>query len=387
MPESRSTIYLDCNATTPCSAEVVEAMLPFFTEEYGNPSSSHIMGRGAHRHVEVARRQVAHLIGATASEVLFTSGATESNNIAILGLGRRQSHRRKVLCSAVEHKSVLETFGILARDGFEAHVVPVDATGVILLDRLRDMLDDETALLSIQLANNEIGVVQPVAEAAAMAREVGALVHCDAAQALGKIRCTVADLGVDFASFSSHKVYGPKGVGALYVRAGTMRRSLAPVLGGGGQELGLRPGTLNVPGIVGMGRACECASIQVAQDHQRLAALRDDFERGVLQAIGGAVVVGQGAPRLPNTTSITIPGLPVDVLMSNLPYVCISSGSACTSGAVAPSHVLLAMGVERDLADCTFRASFGRMNTADDVRTAVHAIAEVAAGRRMAAAI
>jgi cysteine desulfurase len=268
---------------------------------------------------------------------------------------------------------------MLRQFGFTVEELPVDQAGLIRIDILRQMLDNDTALVSVQLANNEVGVIQSVRQVADLAHEVGALVHSDAAQGIGKIDCHVDELNVDMASFSAHKIYGPKGIGALFLRQGLAHRLIEPVFGGGGQELGFRPGTLNVPGIIGMGQSFDLAASRLESDAASLSHLRDTFERGILQAVEDAMIVGETAPRLPGTTNITISGVPTDVLITNVPGVCISSGSACTSGSLTPSHVLLAMGLDRESAECSFRASFGRMNTEEDVDFAVRSISTAVA--------
>jgi cysteine desulfurase len=371
----KDTIYLDNNSTTPCDPAVVDAMLPFFGSEFGNPNSQHILGRRAADAVERAREQVADLIGCASSEILFTGSATESSNLVILGLFLGAKCRGSLVTSAVEHKAVLRPCEYVESPDTPVIKAPADRTGVIDLDALRHAMAPGVTLVSVQAANNEVGVVQPIAEIAELARTIGARFHCDAAQALGKIPFDVRGLGVDFASFSAHKLYGPKGIGALYLRAES-RHELGPVLFGGGQEGGLRPGTLSVPAIVGFGAACEIAGRVLDEEAARLGRLRDTMERDLLLQIPGAFVNGAEAQRLPGTCSITIPNIPADVMIANLPNVCVSNGSACTSGALAPSHVLLAMGLSREEADCTLRISLGRQNDEKGVRQAVRYMVE-----------
>jgi len=377
-------VYLDNNATTPCATEVVEGMLECFSSDYGNPSSSHIMGRRAMQRVEEARGHVADSIGADPSEIVFTSGATESNNLAMLGIpGGGDPSRKRILVSAVEHKSVLGPCGLLVQRGFVVEEVPVDSTGLVCVEAFQDRLGPDVLLVSIQAANNEVGTLQPMGTLAQVAHEVGALVHCDAAQSLGKTPFDVSESGVDMASLSGHKVYGPKGVGALFIKRGLAGSRVVPIMGGGGQESVLRPGTLNVPGIVGMGIACGLAQLRLNQDMAEIARLRNLLEERLLAAVPGARINGNRIGRLPGTSSITFPGVPADALIANVPEVCVSTGSACTSGAVAPSHVLLAMGLSRDDAECTIRIGVGRFTTEEDIKTAVNLLSSAALALRL----
>lgn len=373
-------IYLDNNATTPCAAEVVDAMLPYLREEFGNPGSPHLMGRAAAKAVAHAREQLASYIGCEASELFFTSGATESNNLVLLGLRPEGPSRRGIAVSSVEHKAVLGPCERLEEAGIPVSRLPVRVDGVVDQDAMGARVGAGTALVAVQAANNETGVLQPIAEIVERVHRSGSLMHCDAAQVLGKVAFSVAATGVDFAAFSAHKVYGPKGIGAVYVRTGLESR-LEPLAFGGGHEAGIRPGTLNVPGIVGFAVACRLACESLAAETDKIRAMRDLIETELVRRVPGARVNGAEAPRLPGTTSVTIPKVPADALLANVPEVCFSSGSACTSGSVAPSHVLLAMGVSRDDADCTIRLSVGRQNTGDDVRAAIELI--TAAGCRL----
>jgi len=363
-------IYLDYNATTPCDPRVVEKMSPFFTEWYGNPANGlHIQGRRSARAVADAREQIAALIAARPGEVFFTAGATESNNLAILGLARaeRRSTRRRIVTTAVEHKAVLLPCKKLTDDGFDIVVLPVDRNGTVDVEAARSAIDTDTLLVSVQAANNEIGTIQPVAEIAALAHEKGAYVHCDAAQAVGKIPVNVDDLGVDLLSVSAHKLYGPKGIGCLFVRGGTRAIALEPLAYGGGQENGLRSGTTNVPGAVGFGEACAIAQAELVDEMARLAALRDALETALLTEIDGLLINARDADRLPNTSSLTFPGVDADALLLNMPEVMLGTGSACTSGAVEPSHVLTAIGLSRDIARGTVRVSLGRFTDAHSI--------------------
>ena len=370
-------IYLDYNATTPCAPEVLDRMIPFFGVACGNPSSPHRMGRDASRAVEAAREQVAAAIGSDASEIIFTSGATESNWLCLFGCVQgAASERTRMLVGAAEHKSILANREVLEQRGITVEEIPVNGIGVIRAEVLATQLRSDVVLVSVQAANNEIGTVQPIAEIARLAHRAGSLVHCDAAQAVGKIPFDVCSAGVDLASLSAHKIHGPKGVGAMFVRRGLSRSRLLPPIRGGGQEGGFRSGTLNVPGVVGMGVAFEVACSRLRGDADRALALRDALERDLVAGIPGSWINGQGRSRLPGTTSLTVPGLPADVIVAGVSPVCISSGSACTSGAVGPSHVLLAMGMRREDAECTVRISLGRYTTSAEVKAAAKVIVQ-----------
>ena len=372
MPD-RNPIYLDYNATTPVDPRVLEAMLPYFSEVYGNPANGlHRQGRLAARAVDEAREQVAGLLGSQPHEIIFTAGATESNNLAIDGLTRHATGpRRRIVTTAVEHKAVLEPCRRLGREGWDVVVLPVDRDGVVDVAAVAEAINENTLLVSVQAANNEVGIIQPVATIAALARAHGALVHCDAAQAVGKVAVDVAALDVDLLSASAHKLYGPKGIGLLYVRGGPSRLPLEPLNLGGGQERGLRAGTSNVPGIVGFGAACALAKETLQAEGERLAVLRDRLEELLVRNVPGLVINGRGAARLPNTSSVTFPQTDADALLLNLPDLMLGTGSACTSGAIEPSHVLQAMGVSREAAYGTVRVSLGRYTQPDDVVTAV----------------
>ena len=374
-------LYLDYNSTTPCDAEVVAEMLPYFTHEYGNAASPHDAGRVASAAVSQAREEVALAIGSNSQFVFFTSGATESNNLALFGVSRSASHRRKIVVSAIEHKSVLEPCLQLLDEGYTIEEMPVNRSGVVDLEVAASLIDDQTLIVSMQGANNETGVVQPVREIAEISHERGALYHCDAAQMLGKLPVDVDDLEIDFASFSGHKVYGPKGIGILFVRGDKLRSILRPILSGGGQEKGLRPGTLNIPGIVGFGCACRLFSGVLHKEMQRLTVLRRLCEEELLSSIPGSFVNGCSVQRLPNTISITIPEVPADMLMANLPTVCVSNGSACNAGAPEPSHVLRAMELGRLAAECTVRISLGRFTSEAEIMAASREI--IAAAREL----
>jgi len=358
-----SGIYLDYNATTPCDPRVVDRMLPFFTEIYGNPANGlHRQGRMAAQAVDEAREQVANFIGVHSEEIYFTSSATESNNLAILGLARVQAEhgRKRIVTSSVEHKSVLGPCKKLIEVGFDLVVLPVDHDGQVLLEAARDAITENTLLVSVQLANNEIGTIQPIHELSEIAHSVGAIIHCDAAQAIGKIPVDLPKMGIDMCSFSAHKLYGPKGVGGLFVSRATRFYNLEPIIYGGGQENGIRSGTMNVPAIVGFGEACGLAQSVLADELTRLLSYREKIENDLSEKIPGIFINGKNHDRLPNTSSITFPGIDADALILNLHSVMVGTGSACSSGAIEPSHVLEAIGFSRELAYSTIRVSMGR---------------------------
>ena len=372
MPD-HEPVYLDYNATTPVDPRVLQAMLPYFSEVYGNPANGlHRQGRLAARAVDEARERVADLIGAQPHEIVFTAGATESNNLAIEGLTRHATGpRRRIVTTTVEHKAVLEPCRRLSREGWDVVVLRVDRDGVVDMTTAAEAIDGNTLLVSVQAANNEIGAIQPMAAIAALAHAHGALVHCDAAQAVGKVVVDVTALDVDLLSASGHKLYGPKGIGLLYVRGGPRQLPLEPLSLGGGQEAGLRPGTSNVPGIVGFGQACALAKETLQQEGARLVALRDRLEILLIEGVPKLIINGQSAARLPNTSSLTFPNTDADALLLNLPGLMLATGSACTTGAVEPSHVLQAMGVSREAAYGTVRVSLGRYTQLDDIMRAV----------------
>jgi len=364
-----AVIYLDNNATTRPAPEVVQAMLPYLTTWYGNPSSVHRFGQRARQAVEAARAQVASLIGARESEITFTSGGTESINTAIRGLLAARWPRRKIVTSAVEHSATRAVCEQLARESAEIVEIPVDRAGRLDMERLKSAVDDNTALVSIMWANNETGVIMPVSEIAGVCRDRGVPFHCDAVQAAGKIPVDVRRVEVDVLSIAAHKFHGPKGIGALYIRRGTR---FAPLVLGGPQENQRRGGTENVPGIVGMGAAAELAAGALGE-MKRVAALRDRLEEGILQSIPDAHVNGAGAERLPNTTNIGFAALEADAILLLLSErgVCASAGSACSSGSLEPSHVLRAMGIDERIAHGAVRFSLSRYTTGDDVNAAL----------------
>lgn len=370
---SISLAYLDYNATTPVDERVLGVMVPLFAEGFGNPSSSHASGRAAAEVVEEARRSVAGAVGMGASDVIFTSGATEANNLALSGLraGLRRSIR--VLAGATEHKSVLQTCGSLADGGSECGIIPVLRDGTIDTDALDAMLTDDTDVVSVMAANSETGVVHPIEEVAGMVHGRGALLHCDATQAIGKIPFDGGGVGADMVTLSSHKIYGPKGCGALAATR-EARRRIAAILHGGGQERDMRSGTPNVPAIAGFGEACRIAITDGLADAPRQRRLRDTFERRLSEAVPDVSVNGAGAVRLPNTSNVRLGGALADAVMSRVQSVEIATGSACSSNAMEPSHVLVAMGLDRTAADESVRISVGKNTTATDVREAVSEI-------------
>ncbi len=369
-------IYMDHHATTPTDPRVVEAMLPYFTERFGNPASAlHAHGQEAEEAVEVARGQVAALLGARPEEILFTSGATESNNLALRGAALGQARGLPILTAATEHVSVLDPCRDLAHGGASLSVLPVDAQGTLAAERVAEALAGRPALVSVMLANNEIGTLQPVAEIARACRECGAMVHTDAAQAAGRVPVDVDGLGVDLLSVSGHKMHGPKGVGALYVRGLPHRSPLAPVSRGGGQEGGLRPGTLNVPGIVGLGAACDIARREQTAESARVAHLRDRLQAGILARVQGVQVNGHPAHRLPGNLNLTFQGVDGEALMLALPGIALSSGSACLSTTREPSHVLLALGRTPAQARGSLRFGLGRFTTEAEVDQVIGEVA------------
>jgi len=373
-------IYLDHAATTPVLPEVAEAVTAAMTAGFGNPSSVHGIGRRARSAVERARRQVAALIHAEPEEIVFTGGGTEANNLAIQGAARAAEPGAHIVTTAVEHPAVLETCAALESDGYAVTVVPVDGDGRVDPDAVIAAITPQTVLVSVMLANNEVGTIQPVAEIAQRARERGVLVHSDAVQAVGRIPVDAGALGVDLLSLSSHKRYGPQGVGALYVRRGTRRR-LQPLSYGGGQERRLRPGTENVPGIVGFGLAAEIAAGDLAARAACERRWRDRLIEGLLAGIPGARLNGPTAGRLPNNVNLSIPGVPIDALLIQLDLegIAASSGSACTAGSVRPSHVLRAMGRDPEAATHALRLTVGRSNDDAQIDQALEIIPRVVA--------
>jgi cysteine desulfurase len=372
----RLPIYLDYHATTPVDRRVLEQMLPFFADRFGNPASSnHSFGWQAQEAVEQARRDVAALIGAPARDLVFTSGATESNNMAIRGVAELASaDRRRIVVSAIEHKSVLEAAKRLERDGWTMAIAPVDRAGRLDLEALRAAVTPETALVSVMVANNEIGVVQPIADACAIAHAAGALCHTDAAQAVGKMPIDVGALDLDLLSLTAHKMYGPKGCGALFCRT---RTSVAPLLCGGGQERGMRSGTLNVPGIVGLGAACAIARREMAEEGARLRVLRDRLLAGLRARLDGVTVNGSLEHRLPHNLHVSFEGIDAESLVIGIGDIAVSTGSACSSASATPSHVLRAIHDADAASAASIRFGLGRFTTEEEIDYAIEKFATV----------
>ena len=362
-------IYLDNHATTRTDPRVVEAILPYFTEQFGNAASrSHQFGWTAEKAVEQARDRVAKLIGATAKEIVFTSGATESNNLAIKGVAEAcRDKGNHIITQATEHKAVLDTCKRLEKDGVRITYLPVQADGRVDIENLRRAMDERTILVTIMAANNEIGVLQPIREIGALCHERGVLFHTDAAQAVGKVPFNVIEDNVDLASISAHKFYGPKGVGALYVRRKDPRVQIAAQIDGGGHERGMRSGTLNVPGVVGLGEACAIATAEMSEEATRLACLRARLMDSILGRLDEVYINGSMEHRLPGNLNLSFAHVESESLMMALNDVAVSSGSACTSATLTPSYVLKALGVADDLAHSSIRFGIGRFNTEAEV--------------------
>ena len=370
-------VYLDHHATTPVDPRVLNAMLPFFGLNFGNAASrAHSFGWAAEKAVEHARKRVAHLAGAQPREIVFTSGSTESNNLAIKGAAEANPARNHFITVATEHRAVLDPLRHLERQGSRVTVLEPSPDGLLDLDQLRGAILPETLLVSVMYANNEIGVLQPVAEIAAICRERGVLFHCDAAQAFGKMPIDVNALHIDLMSASAHKIYGPKGIGFLYVRRSAPRFQLAAQMDGGGHEYGLRSGTLNVPAIVGFGEACAVCAREMPEEAARLAAWRDRLLERLTAALDGVAVNGSLAHRLPGNLNLSFAGVDAETLLMALPDIALSTGSACTSGTPEPSHVLRALGVSDELARSSIRIGLGRANTEEELDHAAHRIIE-----------
>ena len=372
-------IYMDYHATTPVDPRVLEAMLPYFTEKFGNAASrNHSFGWAAEEAVETGRKQVAALIGASPKEIVFTSGATESDNIALKGVA--QMYRDKgdhIVTAATEHKAILDSAKRLEKEGCRVTYLKVGRDGLVDLDELRRAITDRTILVSVMAANNEIGVIQPLDAIGAIARERGVLFHTDAVQAAGKVAFEVDRMLVDLASLSAHKIYGPKGVGALFVRRRNKRVLVAPIIDGGGHERGMRSGTLNVPGIVGFGKAAEICRLEMDVEVPRLRALRDRLFEGLRREIDEIVVNGSMEHRLPNNLNVSFAYVEGESLLMGINDVAVSSGSACTSASLEPSYVLKAIGASDELAHSSIRFGLGRWNTAEEVDYVVAKLASV----------
>lgn len=382
-------VFLDNHSTTRVDPRVVAAMLPYFSEHYGNSgSTSHLFGARAKEAVDAARESIARAIGASAREIVFTSGATESNNLAIRGVAERSRRKGNHLVSVVtEHKSVLDPLSRLARRGYEVTLLGVrphtDRTaGLIDLDQLAASIRDDTILVSVMLANNEIGIIQPLAELGALCKQRGILLHTDATQAVGKCRVDVEQLQVDLMSFTAHKLYGPKGTGALYIRRRAPQVRLEPQIDGGGQEFGVRSGTLNVPGIVGFAKALEWCLAELDTEVPRLTSLRRRLYDGLVSRVGDVKLNGPALEspelRLPGNLNCSLAHVDGEALMMSIQDICVSSGSACTSANPEPSHVLRGLGLSDDLTRASLRFGLGRFNTEEEIDFAIQAVAETA---------
>ena len=377
MTYSFSLVYLDYNATTPVDQRVVDAMNEMHTKHFANPSSVHDDGLYAAEMLDETREDLALLVGCSAMDVIFTSGATEANNLILSSFGRYMRHDCRILYGATEHKSVIEPCLYMTRQNIiDTKSIPVESNGTIDLAILREILEKYPAdLVSIMMANSETGVINPIKQIAEIVHDAGAYLHSDITQAVGKIPVSIMNLGIDVATCSSHKMYGPKGCGAL-IATRPVRKILSASILGGGQERDMRSGTQNVPAIVGFGKACEVALAEQTEMSEKVMLLRDNFESRIQEAIPDVTINGKHAERLPNTSNIRIEGALADAIVANVKNVAISSGSACSSSAMEPSHVLLAMGLDRDKADECIRISVGKHNTMRDIDKAIEEIAK-----------
>jgi len=375
-------IYLDYAATTPTHPEVVKAMLPYFTEAFGNPSSIHSYGQEAKGAIEEARVKVASLISARGEEIVFTSGGTEADNFAIKGVAfANESRGNHIITSSVEHHAVIETCKFLEKRGFRVTYLPVDEYGLVDFNDVRKAITDKTILISVMRANNEMGTIEPIAEIDKIAKEAGVYFHTDAVQAVGHIPVDVDDLGVDLLSMSAHKLYGPKGVGALYIRKGT---KLTSFMHGGEQERRRRASTENVPGIVGFGKAAELARQEMSEEAERLTCLRDRLVKGLLERIDHTRLNGHPIMRLPNNVNISVDFVEGESMLLNLDLegICASTGSACSSSSLEPSHMLLAMGLSHEQAHGSLRFSLGKWTTEEDIERVLDVLPSVVAKLR-----
>jgi cysteine desulfurase len=381
----QTPIYLDNHATTPVDPRVLAAMLPYFTERFGNAASkSHAFGWEADAAVDTAREQVAKLIGAASPrEIVFTSGATESDNLAIKGVA--EAYRDKgnhIITCVTEHKAVLDSCKVLAKHGFEITYLPVGSDGLIDLQLLRAAITDKTILLSIMAANNEIGTIQPVKEIGRLAKEKNILFHSDATQGVGKFPIAVDAMGIDLLSLTAHKMYGPKGIGALYVRSAKPRVKLTSLIDGGGHERGMRSGTLNVPGIVGLGQACALSQKEMSGEAERLIALRERLKDGILQQLDDVQINGHAVERLPGNLNLSFAYIEGESLMMGLKDIAVSTGSACTSASLEPSYVLKAIGLADELAYSAIRFGLGRFTNEEEIDYTVKRVVEEVARLR-----
>ena len=375
----QTPIYLDNHATTPVDRRVLEAMLPYFTERFGNAASkSHAFGWEADAAVDIARQQVAKLIGAASPrEIVFTSGATESDNLAIKGVA--EAYRDKgnhIITCVTEHKAVLDSCKVLAKHGFEVTYLPVTPDGLVDMQRLRSAITDKTILISIMAANNEIGTIQPVREIGRLAKAKNILFHSDATQGVGKFPINVEDMGIDLLSLTAHKMYGPKGIGALYVRSTKPRVKLVSFIDGGGHEHGMRSGTLNVPGIVGLGKACELSQKEMSAEAERLIALRERLKDGILKQLDDVQINGHAVQRLPGNLNVSFAYIEGESLLMGLKDIAVSTGSACTSASLEPSYVLKAIGLADELAYSAIRFGLGRFTSQEEIDYTVKRVVE-----------
>jgi cysteine desulfurase len=369
-------IYMDNHATTRTDPRVVAAMLPFFTEQYGNAASkNHVFGWQADEGVKTARQQVAALIGAGEREIIFTSGATESNNLAVKGATwAYRTHGNHIITVVTEHKAVLDPCKRLEREGWKVTFLPVGQDGLVDVEQIAAAISERTVLVSVMAANNEIGTLQPIREIGRLCKQKGVLFHTDAAQAAGKVHLDVEEMGIDLMSISAHKMYGPKGVGALYVRRRDPHVRLEPILDGGGHERGLRSGTLPVPLIVGFGVACDLCRDEMATEAKRLQRLRQQLQDGIMNGLEEIRLNGHPTERLPGNLNLSFAGVKGEALVVSMKNVAVSSGSACTSAQAAPSHVLKALGLDDELVDASLRFGLGRFNTAEEVESVIREV-------------
>jgi cysteine desulfurase len=367
-------IYLDYNSTTPIDPRVLDAMLPFLQNNFANPSSTHHFGQSINENVKQAREQIADFINAESNELIFTSGATEAINMAIKGVAESYLNRGKhIITVSTEHKAVLDTCEDIERKGYKVTYLPVQSNGLIDLEELKESIRTDTILVSVMYVNNETGVIQPIKEIAKLAQEKGVLFMTDATQAVGKIEIDVDDIGIDLLCFSGHKMYAPKGIGGLYVRNKT---KLSPQIHGGGHEKGLRSGTLNVPGIIALAKACEIASEEMALNQKSISILRDKLENELLK-LPNTKLSGYSAKRIFNTTNICFQGQDANVLIGRMKNLAVSNGSACSSAVVEPSHVLTAMGLTAEDAFASLRFSLGKLNNIEDIEQTIEKIKEL----------
>lgn len=372
-------VYMDNHATTPVDPRVLDAMLPYFCEKFGNAASrNHSFGWEAEAAVDEAREQIAQLIHATSpKEIIFTSGATESDNLAIKGVAELyQDKGNHIVTCVTEHRAVLDSCKVLERQGYKVTYLPVDSRGLVDIGRLSEAATGKTILISIMAANNEVGTIQPVREIGRLAKEKGIIFHCDATQGVGKIPMDVEEMGIDLLSMSAHKIYGPKGIGALYVRSKKPKVRLYPIIDGGGHERGMRSGTLNVSGIVGLGKACQIALKELPQEAARLTQLRERLKEGIFGRLDEVYLNGHPTRRLPGNLNVSFAYVEGESLLMALKEIAVSSGSACTSASLEPSYVLRALGVEEDLAHTSIRFGLGRFNTDEEVDYTIRRVVE-----------